>query len=331
MMATNEISTVVVDPKREEPRGIRLRSWPEFVEFGKVVSQTEFAPKTLRGKPVDCALAVLYGDELGVTPMAALQNIAVINGKPSVFGDLMLALCMNSPVCEFVVEKIEGEGDDMIATCSAKRRGYPAPTVRSFSMADAKAAGLLGKDGPWKQYTARMLQFRARGFALRDAFPDVLRGVISAEEAQDYPTTITVEPSSVVTSPPGWNPPRPVSGTTTWGNKPTGPTGPTGGPGPVGTTGPKGPAPLAPLADALPGATKAPAEDDSTLSFSERLSLFIRAAKSQTALANAVERADKEFKANAIDESQHKALIDLVNERAEFLRSVRDLGEPSNG
>jgi hypothetical protein len=102
----------------------------------------------------------------------------------------------SSPVCEYVREYVEGEGDNLTAVCEAKRRGYPAPTVSRFSMADAKRAGLAGKAGPWSQYPARMLALRARGFALRNAFADALRGLITAEEAQDYPTaTPTPEPS----------------------------------------------------------------------------------------------------------------------------------------
>jgi hypothetical protein len=76
-------------------------------------------------------------------------------------------------------------------------------------MADAKRAGLAGKSGPWSQYPERMLALRARGFALRNAFADALRGLITAEEAQDYPaaavsvsqpepvaTPVTVKPAS---------------------------------------------------------------------------------------------------------------------------------------
>jgi hypothetical protein len=59
--------------------------------------------------------------------------------------------------------------------------------VAKFSVEDAKRAGLWGKQGPWSAYPKRMMQMRARGFALRDAFPDVLKGLITAEEAQDYP------------------------------------------------------------------------------------------------------------------------------------------------
>ena len=90
----------------------------------------------------------------------------------------------------------------MVATCSAQRRGYPAPITSTFSVADAKAAGLWGKQGPWSQYPKRMLAMRARGFALRNAFADVLRGLVTAEEAQDYPDTgIEVVPSRPAPAP----------------------------------------------------------------------------------------------------------------------------------
>jgi hypothetical protein len=75
----------------------------------------------------------------------------------------------------------------MTAVCQTSRKGKDANVVARFSVADAKKAGLWGKQGPWTQYPKRMLQLRARGFALRDAFPDVLRGLVTAEEAQDYP------------------------------------------------------------------------------------------------------------------------------------------------
>jgi hypothetical protein len=90
-------------------------------------------------------------------------------------------------VCEDVEEYFEGEGTpNPIAVCVAKRKGRK-PVVAKFSVEDAKRAGLWAKQGPWSAYPKRMMQMRARGFALRDAFPDVLKGLITAEEAQDYP------------------------------------------------------------------------------------------------------------------------------------------------
>jgi hypothetical protein len=119
--------------------------------------------------------------------MQALQNISVINGKPSVYGDAAMALVQASPVCEDVEEYFEDtDKPNFVAVCIASRKGRKPVTVR-FSVEDAKRAGLWGKQGPWSAYPKRMMQMRARGFALRDAFPDVLKGMITAEEAQDYP------------------------------------------------------------------------------------------------------------------------------------------------
>jgi len=185
-------------------RGLALATFDDAYRFAKMVSASEFAPKDFRGKPESCMLAIQHGSEVGLSPMQSLQSIAVINGRPTIWGDAALALVQASPVCEYVREYIEGEGDALVAVCEAKRRGYPAPTTVRFSVADAKKAGLWGKSGPWQQYPARMLTLRARGFALRNAFADALRGLITAEEAQDYPTTAAVptpQPEPVVVRP----------------------------------------------------------------------------------------------------------------------------------
>jgi hypothetical protein len=170
-----------------QPRGLALQTISEAMTFGKMLAGSSFVPKDFRGKPEDCVLAVQHGAELGLGPMQSVQSIAVINGRPSIWGDAAIALVKGSAVCEYISERIEGEGDSMTAICEAKRRSDPTATVSTFSVADAKKAGLWGKAGPWQQYPKRMLQLRARGFALRDAFPDILRGLVTAEEAQDYP------------------------------------------------------------------------------------------------------------------------------------------------
>ena len=179
---THEIST------QRASTGLALATFDDAYRFAQMVSKSDFAPKDFRGKAESCLLAIQHGSELGLSPMQALQSIAVVNGRPSVYGDTALAVCIGSPVCEYVRETVEGDGDAMVAICEAKRRGYEKPTVVRFSVADAKKAGLWGKSGPWTNYSRRMLQMRARGFALRDTFPDILRGLITAEEAQDYPT-----------------------------------------------------------------------------------------------------------------------------------------------
>jgi hypothetical protein len=205
---STEIST------QTQPRGLALQSVTDAMKFSETVANSDFAPKDFRGKPASCMLAIQCGAEIGLAPLQSLQSIAVVNGRPSVYGDAALAVCKASAVCEYVIESIEGDGDQMVATCTAQRRGYPQPTVVTFAVADAKKASLWGKAGPWSQYPRRMLQMRARGFALRDAFPDVLKGLVTAEEAQDYtqPVVSQTPRQPVEVRPKFDNEPKPAGG-----------------------------------------------------------------------------------------------------------------------
>lgn len=158
------------------------RTFDQALTFSKYLADSDMVPKDFKGKPANCLVAIQWGMELGLKPLQAMQNIAVINGRPALWGDAVIAIVRGSPLCEFVIEEDDGE----TARCRVKRRGEPEQ-VRTFSMADAKAAGLMGKQGPWSQYPKRMRQMRARAFALRDVFPDVLRGMPVAEELMDTP------------------------------------------------------------------------------------------------------------------------------------------------
>jgi hypothetical protein len=167
-------------------RGFAPTTLTEAMTFSDMLANSSMVPRAYQGKPQDILVCVQWGMEMGLAPMQALQNIAVINGKPSVYGDALMALVQASPVCEDIEEFFEGEGTpNPVAVCVAKRKGRKPVTAR-FSVEDAKRAGLWAKQGPWTAYPKRMMQMRARGFALRDAFPDVLKGMITAEEAQDY-------------------------------------------------------------------------------------------------------------------------------------------------
>jgi hypothetical protein len=173
-------------------QGFAPQTMTEAIDFSNMLSKSTMVPKAYQNKPEDVLVAVQWGYELGLAPLQALQNIATINGKPSVYGDAAMALVQNSPVCEDVKEYFEGEGtSNPIAVCVAKRKNR-TEVISKYSVEDAKRAGLWNKQGPWTQYPKRMLQMRARGFALRDAFPDVLKGLITVEEAQDYPEDTAV-------------------------------------------------------------------------------------------------------------------------------------------
>jgi hypothetical protein len=131
-------------------------------------------------------VAIMHGLELGLTPMNAMQSVAVINNKPTIYGDAAIGLVRASGLLEWIKETVEGEGDAMTARCVVKRKGEAEPIVGEFSVADAKIAKLWGKAGPWTNYWKRMLKVRARAFALRDGFADVLKGMHIKEEVEDY-------------------------------------------------------------------------------------------------------------------------------------------------
>lgn len=159
------------------------QTFEQALTFSNYLADSDMVPKDFKGKPGNCLVAIQWGMEIGLKPLQAMQNIAVINGRPSLWGDAVIALVRSSPLCESIIE----EDDGRTATCRVKRRGEPEQS-RSFSMDDAKAAGLLGKQGPWTQYPKRMRQMRARAFAVRDVFPDVLKGLPVAEEVMDTPS-----------------------------------------------------------------------------------------------------------------------------------------------
>ncbi|MFM2150295.1 MAG: hypothetical protein RLZZ187_2601 [Pseudomonadota bacterium] len=158
----------------------------DMMRLAETLAQSTMIPRDYQRNPANCLVAIQWGSEIGLGPLQAMQNVAVINGRPSVWGDAAAALVKGHPAYEWMREGVSGEGDARVGWCEIKRRSHE-PERREFSVGHAKKAGLWGKAGPWTQYPDRMLQLRARGFALRDVFPDALRGVITAEEAQDMP------------------------------------------------------------------------------------------------------------------------------------------------
>jgi hypothetical protein len=138
-------------------------------------------------KPESVLVAIQLGAELGLTPMAALQNTAVINGRPAIYGDAALALVRASGLLTSYKEEEIGEPNTDAHGYRVTAARGDATTVETFTVADAKRAKLWAKAGPWTDYPKRMLRFRARGYVLRDLFGDVLKGLRTVEEARDIP------------------------------------------------------------------------------------------------------------------------------------------------
>ena len=167
----------------------------QAIKVAEMLAKSTLVPKAYHGQPANVLVAMAYGESFGMQPLQAMQSVAVVNGMPGLYGDGLLAVCRSCSSWEWMQEAIDGE----TAICTAKRRNEPEVTA-TFSVADAKRAQLWGKQGPWTQYPTRMLAMRARAFALRNLYADVLRGMGSAEELQDIPAetpAVQVEPARI--------------------------------------------------------------------------------------------------------------------------------------
>lgn len=173
------------------PGDLPLANIEDLLKLSSVLYKAGIS-KALREEQV--AAIVLMGREVGLSPVQACQNIMTTNGRMTIWGDALLALVRRSGLLEKFEESIDGTGDDRTAKCVVKRLGDEKEVVVTFSMADARKAKLLDKSGtPWQTYPDRMLKMRARSWALRDNFTDVLCGLTAAEEAADEPEVKVVD------------------------------------------------------------------------------------------------------------------------------------------
>lgn len=181
-MNTNETTGLAVAAK-EERFTLAPRSLDEAMQYSRIMAQSALVPESFRGKPADILVAVMAGAELGVSPLQALSGIAVINGKATVWGDLLVAVVQATGELEYLKEEWDPAADGGTAIVTLKRKGQPE-RVERFSMKDAERAKLAGKQ-TYQQWPQRMCGWRAKTFALRAEFADALKGMTTAEEAQD--------------------------------------------------------------------------------------------------------------------------------------------------
>jgi hypothetical protein len=144
---------------------------------------SDMIPKDFQNNPEKCFAAIYKGATLGLDAFTSLQKIAIINGRATIWGDTALAVVRNSGLLEKFEETLIEENANMIARCVLKRVGEKE-YISEFTQADAVKAGLWTSN-VWAKYPKRMLKYRARAYALRDIFPDVLEGLYLKEEIEE--------------------------------------------------------------------------------------------------------------------------------------------------
>lgn len=165
-------------PHRVPVRLSQTLSLDEAYRLSQNLSLASIIPKSLVGKTPDVLGIILYGQELGLAPMQALQGIYVVNGRPTLAAQTWLALLRREHHQAQVTEHTE-------LSCTVKlTRGDTGEThTETFTFAEATKAGLTGKD-VWKQHPKRMLLARAVSNAARFLCPEIALGFYA--EGDDF-------------------------------------------------------------------------------------------------------------------------------------------------
>jgi len=167
------------------PRGVELKNVEAMFRFAKCYLQSRLAPPAFKTEQ-QLVIAWAKAAELGLTPMQAIEGMTIINGRVGIMGDLALAMVEGSGLLVRKSAVYEGEGDELCCKLTLKRKGRAEETY-TFSVKEAKEAGIFERSPVWRSYPKRMCYYRALGFGLRDEFADVLKGVKTVEELIDYP------------------------------------------------------------------------------------------------------------------------------------------------
>jgi len=155
-------------------------STSELWEIAQRVFKAGVCPPDVR--TVEAAFAVmLAGAELGAKPMQALRSVSIVKGKLSLTADFTVALCVRSPVCEWM-RCVETTPER--ATYETQRRGHPAPSRLTWTIAQAQAAGLASSQ-TWRAHPAAMLRARCASALARSVYPDLVAGVYDPDEAAE--------------------------------------------------------------------------------------------------------------------------------------------------
>lgn len=206
------------------------RTIEEVARVAKAVIVAGLAPDSYKqGSPEEVIskvmVGIMKGAEVGFPPITALSTIAIINGRPTIWGDGAVALAQAASLVEKVEQIYEGGvgeasdpspndfRDDYTAIYRIWRKEQANPYEGRFSVRDAKRAHLWAnpRRDPWVKYPKRMLMARARAFALRDGFADALSGLSIREEVEDLPAEATRKTdTSFLDDAPRLAPPEPV-------------------------------------------------------------------------------------------------------------------------
>lgn len=156
-------------------RGVVRGNLDARIRYAQTLAASNLLPDAYRQQPANVLVAVETGTMLGIHPIAALNGINVIKGKPTISPALMTALVRRAG--HKVRVKVTGTGKDLAATVQVIRADDPDFTYEAtWTLDRAERAGLLDS-ATWRKYPEAMLKARATSEVCREAAEEALCGV----------------------------------------------------------------------------------------------------------------------------------------------------------
>lgn len=170
----------------------------DYDQLGQALARTDFVPQAFRGKPEQVTAAMMYGREIGLPPLTTLQNTHVIHGRVGMYAEQLRAMILAAGH-EYEIE--ESTSDRCVI--SGRRKGSDRWISHTYTMDQAKLAGLYGQNEQYRKRPVEMLLARASGIMAHAQFPDVIRGMGALEEMDgaepDAPPPAAEQPKSTST------------------------------------------------------------------------------------------------------------------------------------
>ena len=178
-------------------------NFSEAWRLAEIVAAARLAPGI--ATPEQALMILALGADLGLSSMQSIRGIHIIEGRPCPSADCLAACVLRSGLAEYFTEV---ETTEQLSTWETKRKNEAKPRRYTFSIEDAKRAGLTnrGKDpsqNNWNKYPKRMLSARAKAFLVRDVYPDLALGLYTPDEIAEQPIHVQ---SEVVASYPSAGP-----------------------------------------------------------------------------------------------------------------------------
>jgi hypothetical protein len=178
-----------------------IQAWDEVWRLAANLATAALLPRDLHGKPADVAAMILYGQDLGLSPMQAIQGIYIVEGRPSLSAQLWLALVRRAGHRVSVEEHTSNS-----CTVYIKRGDTGEDHKVTYTINDAIASGLVslregkpyarsqqGKALPWELHTKSMLLARAVSTCCRFIAPEIALGFYSPDEVEEIGERVEAE------------------------------------------------------------------------------------------------------------------------------------------